>query len=363
MKIVYLKPLSGYVTELRSDTLWGLLCWGIRHLWGSEALQKYLEDFEAGKPPFVVSSTFPFKYPYNPDTKTYQERPVPYFPNPLQYAVAPTSNLQEAKENIRLRKAYKQRMAYLPLDSFRKMLKGELDVTQLIAELKRMLEAEKDEKRKPTAAEILQSAPYLEDFSMTHNTIHRLRGGTLSLPVDNGEPDEMAGQLFHTGETFWSDRFADPEATRNNTGIYFLADGDDLSFLEPVLRFFRHFGIGADRTSGKGFFDYQIEDIQFESPADANAMLSLSLLHPTGEELDKLDALEAPFQYEIEIREGWGGRGYQPKKGHRYFAEAAILPILSGGAKKYPGCILKQFDQPHPVWDNGYALTLHLKWK
>lgn len=293
MKIIYLKPLSGYATPLRSDTLWGLLCWGIRHLWGEDGedgLAAFLDASNRGAPPFVVSSTFP--------CKKYGERWIPFFPNPLPFPDTQEEDVEKALTSAELRKKYKKAFTYVNLDDFKKILNGEPLAAELLKRLRDINEEEKHlkeeakrtgkaiEERKITPAEIDQTAPRREDFSMTHNTIDRLRGGTLNLPGDDGNP---AGQLFHSGEYYWSDKYADPHQD-SNTGIFFLADGPDTSKLEAVLRLYRHWGFGADRTSGKGFFEAEILDFNMPKPADANAMLNLSLLRPKAEELNAIDS-------------------------------------------------------------------------
>lgn len=371
MKIIYLKPLSGYATPLRSDTLWGLLCWGIRHLWGEEELTDFIQKCNGGNPPFVVSSTFP--------CKKYGDRWIPFFPNPLGYEDAHTDIKEKAIENARLRKEYKKKFAYVNLDDFRSILDGQLTSNELCNRLRKIWADEEDlketatrtgkprEERTPSPAEIDQTAPRLEDFSMTHNTIDRLRGGTLNLPGDDGNP---MGQLFHSGEYYWSDKYADPNQDAN-TGIFFLADGPDTSKLEAVLRLYRHWGFGADRTSGKGFFDVEIhDDFAFPEISDANAMLNLSLFRPQQEELKALDEAAKDeknarrFRYRIELREGWvGGDGiYQPKTAHRYFTEGSVFPLLTELKERHLGCLVPQFDKPHPVYDNGFGFMLHLKW-
>jgi CRISPR-associated protein Csm4 len=370
MKIIYLKPLSGYATPLRSDTLWGMLCWGIRYLWGESALTQFLDASLTGKPPFVVSSTFPFKQ--------YGKDRIPFFPNPLPFLDERVEQKEEAQINAELRKKYKTAFSYVNLDDFSDILKGVLTAKDLSKRLcdiydeeERLRGEEKrtgkpKEERRITSQEVEQTAPRLEDFSMTHNTINRLRGGTLDLPIDGGAPGETAGQLFHSPEHYWTDKYADPNQD-SNTGIFFLADGPDTSKLEAVLRLFRHWGFGADRTSGKGFFDADMQDFTLPQPVAANAMLNLSLLRPTGAELTALDShsdVDKRFRYRIELREGWVGTDgfYLPKQPYRYFTEGSVFPLLPLPEHHYIGALIPQFDKPHPVYDNGFGFMVPLKW-
>jgi len=61
VKVIYLQPRSAWRAELRSDTLWGLLCWGVRYIWGESKLRNMIGQFDSGRPPFLISSAFPFR--------------------------------------------------------------------------------------------------------------------------------------------------------------------------------------------------------------------------------------------------------------------------------------------------------------
>lgn len=371
MNVIYLQPLSGYATPLRSDTLWGMLCWGIRHLWGEQELVQFLDACKAGQPPFVISSAFPYK-------QYKDEEPVLFFRNPLHFPEVTEQELEPAMENAHLRKVYKEKFAYVNGEDFGKILKGELKAGNLCDRLREIVKAEealeaeakKSGKRKkertPSREEIRQTAPRFEDFSMTHNTIDRLRGGTLNLPDETtGEPK---GQLFHSPEIYWSDPFSE-EKSPSTTGIFFLADGKDMSKLESVLRLFRHWGFGADRSSGKGFFDFNIqENFALPQPAAPDAMLNLSLFRPSKSELNVIDGFpheDERFQYRIELRQGYLGhyRVERQKTAHRYFTEGSVFPSIPLREQRWLGGLVKQFDTPHEVWDNGFGFMVNLKWQ
>ena len=51
---IILKPISPFITELQSDTIFGHFAWGVRFLYGEERLKELLEDFE--KNPFIIFS-------------------------------------------------------------------------------------------------------------------------------------------------------------------------------------------------------------------------------------------------------------------------------------------------------------------
>jgi CRISPR-associated protein Csm4 len=49
-----INPLSPFATELKGDTLFGQICWGIVYIYGEEKLKKLLKDYE--KKPFLIVS-------------------------------------------------------------------------------------------------------------------------------------------------------------------------------------------------------------------------------------------------------------------------------------------------------------------
>jgi CRISPR-associated protein Csm4 len=374
MKIIYLIPRSGYVTDLRSDTLWGSLCWGIRYLWGTGELTEFLERCNDGNPDFVISSAFPFKQ--------HGTERTPFFPNPLTLAPDLTeAERSQARDAYRLRKDLKK-VALLNYHDFKAALHGELTVEELLRRLAEIAEQKKQQGRDytPTGQTVERTSPKRHDHSMTHNTIDRLRGGTLTVTDSDGND---AGQLFHAEDTWWTDPDNESDEALPNTGLYFLADGHDLSKLEPVLHLLRHWGIGADRTAGKGAFDFEIQDFTekiktLEPPANqANALLNLSLFRPTEPELEGLEKAEGCWQYLLEQREGYvgGHRERYRKEARMYFREGSVFARPEGLKTRHMGNIQQQVfpkkdsdgkplpQPPHTVWDNGFGFMVNLNWK
>jgi CRISPR-associated protein Csm4 len=367
MHIIYLVPRSGYVTDLRSDTLWGSICWGIRHLWGEDELTAFIKSYLPGNTPeFVISSTFPYRFQDGKRT--------PYFPNPIK-TVSGTPVIQEDVEFVlteyRLRKKLKG-IEYLSLEDFKAVIQGRLTESDLMERLRKEYlhrakynkQADKSRDYEPLPETIRNTAPELfENSVVTHNAIDRLNGGTLSLA---GEDGEEAGQLFHAEEQYWDYKYA-KDIDKPQNGLFFLVEGRTDKLL-PVLRLLRDWGIGADRTTGKGSFDFETEDFELEEPdkTDANAILNLSLFHPTESELGTLNGL----QYQLEPREGYVGftRARRMKQPRLFFAEGSVFAQPSDyQSKRFMGCIREQqFDEEHQpshkVWDNGFGFMINLKW-
>ncbi|MEJ2445572.1 MAG: hypothetical protein P8Y42_19335 [Exilibacterium sp.] len=57
-----LKPLSAFATPLKGDTLFGQLCWALRHRYGEQELSQQLEGYTQGYPFCVLSDAFPASY-------------------------------------------------------------------------------------------------------------------------------------------------------------------------------------------------------------------------------------------------------------------------------------------------------------
>ena len=54
-----LRPLTAFGTPLAGDTLFGQLCWTLRHQLGNERLQELLAGYTEGRPFAVVSDAMP----------------------------------------------------------------------------------------------------------------------------------------------------------------------------------------------------------------------------------------------------------------------------------------------------------------
>ena len=53
---------SSIITPFHSDTLWGHICWALRYTQGEKELLDFLECYDSGEPPLVISNAFPKNY-------------------------------------------------------------------------------------------------------------------------------------------------------------------------------------------------------------------------------------------------------------------------------------------------------------
>ena len=167
----------------------------------------------------------------------------------------------------------------------------------------------------------------------------------------------------HDALPYYVDRitFAD------NAGFYFLAAGDT-KLLNKAISILAQEGIGTDRNVGYGFFDVTTEELTIDTPADANHVVSLSLLIPASKkQLDELfDSDE--IAYELIRRGGW-----ITSAPHHQLRKNAIYGFLPGSVFGKPAsdvcgtivdlapAIVKNSSTAHPVWRDGRAIMLPIK--
>ena len=112
--------------------------------------------------------------------------------------------------------------------------------------------------------------------------------------------DRLGGEsdTFFFGETFFGDK---PES-----GWWFLAEFDTKDAqekFEAALRLLGDTGIGADRTTGYGHFEFETRQIDFPKPKNPAGAMLLSLWFPAENERDLFGNPHS--RWELELRRGW----------------------------------------------------------
>lgn len=204
-------------TLWQADTIFGHLCWALRREKGEAALRDFLDWFKAGEPLFLLSDGFP------PDA----------LPRPLTFTL-PQSDDPEAFARARILR----RMAYLTLDDFGRVVRGELFWP----------EASASRTLKP-----------LQPHVTLKNQANRLGGGV-------GE-----GKLFGFVEHWLA-----------TVVIYLKVSKGHEVLVEELLQGLQRHGYGKRKSVGYG----AIDDVRFEpfagfpAPEDANSFVTLSPFVP-----------------------------------------------------------------------------------
>lgn len=329
-KIFYLYPRSGHTTPLRSDTLWGGICWGIRFLYGEKKLSDILDAYTKGHGPFFITSTFPFR--------SYKGEKNCFFPTPLIAKIDPNEAGQNNSQVYRHRKKMKK-LNYVNLSQFNKIINGALDFNDLLSEV---IDSSSAETGPSLQYQIANIPPVRKSYTITKNAIDRISQGTLQRKSLDGRD---SGQLFHVSETHLIDpvQFSSKKKQANDRaqaeafgaetdiGLFFLAKGET-EYIEAALRFFRHHGMGGDRSTGKGFFDFKVEAFPgFDEPSDPDSTVNLSIYQPTPQEVHSFKNVRYSLQ-EVELRQGRLGtiRANRIKPPRATFKEGSVFPWHDG---------------------------------
>ncbi len=150
---------SGLGTPLAADTLWGHLCWGLRHHHGQQALHEWLERHDTTEPPLVLSDPFPAGY---------WPRPVlPPAPRPIQ---------PPSKDHADQRKRT-DKIGWLSDAALRQCLN--VVCPDAVHQ----------------AAQASSTPPVASESAVTHAGVNRLTGGTAQ---------EGGGVLFTTSQSYFA---------------------------------------------------------------------------------------------------------------------------------------------------------------
>ncbi|MEM6807384.1 MAG: RAMP superfamily CRISPR-associated protein, partial [Bacteroidota bacterium] len=233
--IAFLGPNSTFRTPLRSDSLWGMICWGIRMVYGqngNDKLNRYLNSCINGQPEFIISSTFPYT--------EFKDKKTLFFPRPFlpfPKAQAEKLKVEETELAIKNRKKLKK-INFIPQDLFLRLVLGQLPRKEL---------------DKALLDENL-TIPEVDNIHITHNTLDRRTWITVK------ENEETSGQLFHSEEQFLASNIypneeeakliRESKLTAPKSGLFFLIQGENLELLRPALRYLETTGFGADRNTG-----------------------------------------------------------------------------------------------------------------
>ncbi len=287
-----------------------------------------LEDKWNGFLPFRVSSLFPF-------TKE-EDKVIYFFPKlskalPLEENNAPITYVKKLKKIQWLDSSYfEKQLNQIPIKYFG------------------------DEEQKDLQKEFC-SGYTLSEF-MTTQISQRV-----SIPrVRNAPKAQAAEEEDITGEPtpFYVERLF----FREDSGLYFIAEGEDFGLLEEGLTLLQHEGLGTDRTVGNGSFEWELDSITINLP-ESEYCTNLSLFCPeTKKQLTKMLAAEA--SYDIIKRGGWITTGsYQSlrKKAIYMFTEGSIFSGDDTPKGRAAVDITPDLPLKHNIYRNGNSIFLPVK--
>ncbi len=296
---------------LPSDTLSAaLVACAVQVSGGSVSSEADVKKFLAG---FRVSSAFPFF------------RDEYFFPKPLLGGL----EIDDADE----RKSEKQ-VAWYGKTWFEKWLNGLAEEFSL--------------------SKLSENRRFLSDSAAARDTVFMKTNVEQRVVVPRwGEDDETETVTFYQERVYF-----EPGA-----GLFFLfeiTDETQRKLFESALALLADNGIGTDRTTGNGAFDFEKTELKLNlpDPATATRHIALSLFCPKKEEMDKETLLSSGYQL---IQRG----GYLAspadenwtawrKRSVWMFREGSVFPArMAGKWVDLQPSILKNESLRHPVWRDG----------
>jgi CRISPR-associated protein Csm4 len=215
---------SWMASAWQADTIWGHLCWGLRYHHGEDALLQFIDAYEQGAPPLLVSNGFPDDL-----------LPRPIVPEP-----APDShkNLAERRQEFRDRKSAKD-IKFLTREEFAQAIQGQ----QFVPSRKEKIE---------TTVVTLK------------NQISRLTSTT-----------GAGGQLFPFEQYRWA-----------SISIYLKVADDFVDRARELFQHLAQSGYGKRKSVGYGQVKLEAFDQfpGFPGPADANGFVTLSNFVPASQD-------------------------------------------------------------------------------
>ncbi|GAB4362741.1 MAG: CRISPR-associated protein, Csm4 family [Methylohalobius crimeensis] len=245
---IIIEPRTAFGGPMRGDTLFGQICWAVRHRWGEGRLAELLTGYTEDRPFLVVSDAFPHHF-----------IPRPSLPMHC-YNQVPGADRKRVKKRV-----------WLPLDQFQAPLSDWLAHCR----------TEKEVARAQADRQALDSAHGLwESRAQPHNTLNRLTGTT------------GTGEFAPYGmPQLWS-------APGLKLDLYccFNPDRIDRETIIQLLKDIGAAGYGRDVSIGLGKFEV-IDKIDGPWPSQerANAWLTLSPCAPQGEEFAPEASFYQPF--------------------------------------------------------------------
>jgi CRISPR type III-A-associated RAMP protein Csm4 len=318
-----------------SPTLFSALCWATAVLYGRSEAQAMAEEL-------TCTGAFPL---LQADGACLRFYPMPVFALPVRRLPDRTlPSKQQATRTLSLTKRLKGAQ-YLSESLFKQFVEGEWNADGLLQEL----EAE----RLVLRGGCLMHAEEAQRFGLG-------RGGRDLLTTEDITHNEIdrwtlavaEGRLFLREATFFAPQ----------VGLWFgvhAASPKRLERLPALLRFLSDTGVGGERTSGKGQFEFQQWDVAPTPPAPPTPRAWVSLSHYLPDSQD-LHGWNTPPRYQLvhwqakyEAMYAGGLAVYKPLR--RLFAPGSVFPYTQT-QEVYGRAVPSGERLGHTVWVCGRAI-------
>lgn len=311
--IIYIEPRSSF-KPVSSDTLYGAVFSSLNML--SEEFGELLASLKE-KPPFLISSAFPF-------TRNGSEINH-FFPKPL------VKTPEGANIDLNARKEIKK-VQYIHETTFNKWIQGEFDEEYL--------------------------GKNIDDYSIKNGLLFPKN---LKLDFSIKSLDTARNSLNRL--TYFSDFFFTSGYYYKNAGLFFiirfLEKEFEIKYRDLLLgsfKFVRDRGFGGDLSVGKGHFEIiNISEGEIiQEPVNGNRFVSLSKYLPKQEEIKAFQNDKENLFYDFLTKRGRSSSGEIRKK-VRFFLEGSTFPDL--GKEVYGKSIIVDKD----AIEFGYSFNVRMR--
>lgn len=246
--LLRIKPRTPFLTPILADTLWGLLAWAYRYIFGENKLNEFIPTSDA-PPPLLVSDAFPSAYLPRPLIPVTAEQ----LENLLTIQEGISKDSRDYLVHIAAAKRWMDR-TLLPRDEVLSVLAG----TRSFLDLLRDGIAEEMQPRPRFVKRRQDQEAAEQKLARRHNVIDRQRGGA------KREDGLYTHQELHL----------------NGIWYLYLRTTYSPDRLRPLFEFVGQNGFGKRASTGLGQFelvdDFEPHTLFNHPPAGANAFMTLS---------------------------------------------------------------------------------------
>jgi CRISPR-associated protein Csm4 len=303
--LVYIKPKSKF-PPLHSDTIFGSIIYSISQIY-PEKLEKIISRFteNTSKPPFMVSSAFPFIES--------TEGPVKFFPRIID---------QPVKADPEMMKKFKK-VEFIQEEIFQKWASGKFNEGDIIGSMEKYV-LEDNLLLTQEISSSFSRNPIIEP----KNSINRLSGASENI-------------FYAMGDNY------------HNMGLFFMLkiiDSEFEEYIHAALKFLEDRGFGRDISTGGGQFSYEIQENNLQE-LEGNRFVTLSRYIPSK---DELEDMSKGSWFEIGSKRGRSSSG-EIRKQVRFFKEGSTFKNTDND---YYGRVVESGEKS---LEYGLAYTFNLK--
>jgi len=285
---------------------------------------------ENGDLGFQISSLFPYYQ------KNKEDKPVYFFPKLKKQSIAP-SGFQKIAKKIK-------KIEWIDLYSFTKIINGENYLKATVEQTEKCL----------------QSNFYTQEKLPIDGFIQSEVMPRVQVPRYGVDGAAVDAEPFYMERVFFKDE----------SGLFFIATGENIELIDKALDILKNEGIGTDRTSGQGFFEFETPTTLAIDHVESNTVTNLSMFCPESkEQLTQMMTDRETVAYDFKKRGGWittAPFNTFRKNSVYMFTEGSVFSQLEKTVVSSLGAIVdlkpKSIDGlNHPIFRSGKAIFIPVK--